>query len=91
MRVALETAENGAAGGSRAHPLAEIRVEGAAGRYQLTYAGNEHVRAEGDLIPTRLLSAPERPDAELLVAALGARGQDPRVGVALRRAAELVA
>jgi hypothetical protein len=57
--------------------------------YSITDAGPQVVEARGTGLPTRLLSAPERPPAELLVAALGMRGHDPLFGAALARAAEL--
>jgi hypothetical protein len=62
-------------------------------RFSITDSGPEWLEVAGAGLPTRTVAAPDaaRPDAELLVAALGARGHDPLFGVALRRAAELEA
>lgn len=49
------------------------------------------VRIEMDGLPTRVVMCEPRPDAELLVAALGARGLDPLYVQAMARAAELEA
>jgi len=49
------------------------------------------VRIEMDGLPTRVVVCEPRPDAELLVAALGARGLDPLYVQAMARAAELEA
>ena len=66
-----------------------LELEGAGERYSLTDAGPHVVEARAPGLPTRVLAAPARSDAELVVAALGARGRDPLFAAALARAAEL--
>jgi glucose-6-phosphate dehydrogenase assembly protein OpcA len=58
-------------------------------RFTVADAGPETLRIEATGLPARVVAAPERADAELLVAALGARGHDPLFGAALARVAEL--
>ncbi|HJZ87269.1 MAG TPA: glucose-6-phosphate dehydrogenase assembly protein OpcA [Polyangia bacterium] len=65
-----------------------IESEGG-GRFSITDAGPHALELRGTGLPTRVLAAPERPDAELLVAALGVRGRDPLFCHALACAAEL--
>jgi glucose-6-phosphate dehydrogenase assembly protein OpcA len=76
---------------ARMRPVCEVRIESAAGTYTIRDAGPERLELAGTHLPTRVVSAPERVDAELLVASLGARGRDKRLALALTRAAELAA
>jgi glucose-6-phosphate dehydrogenase assembly protein OpcA len=70
----------------------ELLIESDGGeRYAIRDAGPDSLATEATGLPERVLAAPERSDAELLVAALGLRGDDPTYGAALVRAAELSA
>jgi len=55
----------------------------------LVDAGQGQLEAKSASIPSRIFSAPEHKEAELLVAALGARGRDRLYGIALHRSVEL--
>jgi hypothetical protein len=57
--------------------------------FAITDAGPNALELRGTGLPTRVLAAPERSDAELLVAALGLRGRDPMLGQAVACAAQL--
>jgi glucose-6-phosphate dehydrogenase assembly protein OpcA len=59
--------------------------------FSITDSGPEWLEVKAAGLPTRTVAAPDaaRSDAELVVAALGARGHDPLFAQALRRAAEL--
>ena len=70
----------------------QLRIESESGlTFSITDAGHDALELKGSGLPTRVLAAPERSDAELLVAALGLRGRDPMFGHALACAAELSA
>jgi glucose-6-phosphate dehydrogenase assembly protein OpcA len=68
----------------------QLLIESESGQsFTITDAGPHALELRGSGLPTRVLAAPERSDAELLVAALGLRGRDPMFGRALACAAEL--
>jgi glucose-6-phosphate dehydrogenase assembly protein OpcA len=88
VRLEIETREIDAG----ADGIYTVELAGERGEvFSLSDAGPHTVEARAAGLPTRHLSAPERSDAELLVAALGARGHDPLFGAALERAAALEA
>jgi glucose-6-phosphate dehydrogenase assembly protein OpcA len=58
-------------------------------QFSIADAGPGAQRLNATGLPTRVLAAPERSDAELLVGALGLRGSDPMFGHALGCAVEL--
>jgi glucose-6-phosphate dehydrogenase assembly protein OpcA len=68
----------------------ELVIESQSGaEFGIRDAGPGALELRGTGLPTRVLSAPERSDVELLIAALGRRGHDPMFGHALACAAEL--
>jgi glucose-6-phosphate dehydrogenase assembly protein OpcA len=70
----------------------QLLIESDGGQsFAITDAGPDALELKATGLPTRVLAAPERSDAELLVAALGLRGRDPMFGHALACAAELSA
>jgi glucose-6-phosphate dehydrogenase assembly protein OpcA len=74
------------------HGILEVVLEAEGGdRFAVTAHGRESVELACNRLPTRTLAAIDRPDSELLVAALGGRGNDPLFAQALARAVELLA
>jgi 6-phosphogluconolactonase len=86
--VAIELAVvDGAAG---RHGIVHLGIESQGGeRFEICHRGQEALELRGTGLPTRVLAATERTEAELLVAALGVRGHDPLFPVALAQAAQL--
>ena len=74
---------------SGAAPITEAVILSGGARFSVSSEGPGFMRVDAPGLPSRVVSAPEHPDAELLVASLGARGRDPQLLAALSAAGEL--